>query len=47
MQQTLEQIRAEALQRLQTAVDREAVQALNVHFLGRKGVLTQFLQGPF
>lgn len=44
MQQTLEQIRAEALQRLQTAVDREAVQALNVHLLGRKGVLTQFLR---
>jgi phenylalanyl-tRNA synthetase alpha chain len=44
VQQTLEQIRTDALKRLQAAEDREAVQALNVQFLGRKGALTQFLR---
>jgi phenylalanyl-tRNA synthetase alpha chain len=44
VQQPLEQIRADALGRLEAAADDDAVQALNVHFLGRKGVLTQFLR---
>jgi phenylalanyl-tRNA synthetase alpha chain len=44
VQQPLEQIRAEALEWIQAAADSEAVQALSVHFLGRKGVLTQFLR---
>ncbi len=44
MQQPLEVIRAEALERLQAAADNDAVQALSVQYLGRKGVLTRFLR---
>ena len=41
---TLEQIRAEAFEALEAASDSDAVQALSVRFLGRKGALTQFLR---
>jgi phenylalanyl-tRNA synthetase alpha chain len=41
---TLEQIRNEAFAALKTAADSDALQALNVRYLGRKGELTQFLR---
>ena len=44
MEPTLEQIRNEAVAALEAAADDEALQALNVRYLGRKGVLTQFLR---
>ena len=44
MEPTLEQIRAEAFEALEAASDSDAVQALSVRFLGRKGALTQFLR---
>ncbi len=44
MEPTLEQIRNESFAALEAAADEEALQALNVCYLGRKGVLTQFLR---
>ncbi len=44
MEPNLEQIRTEAFASLEAVSDAEALQALNVRYLGRKGVLTQFLR---
>lgn len=41
---TLEQIREEAISELQSSTDAEAVKSLSVRYLGRKGVVTQYLR---
>jgi phenylalanyl-tRNA synthetase alpha chain len=40
----LDQIYAHALEDVQAAVDEKSIQALSVKYLGRKGVITQFLR---
>ncbi|MEZ4527856.1 MAG: phenylalanine--tRNA ligase subunit alpha [Desulfobacterales bacterium] len=42
--ETIEQIKKEALGELRTASDPEQIRALSVRYLGRKGILTQFLR---
>ncbi len=42
--ENIEQIKAAALEGLGKASDPEQIKALSVHYLGRKGVLTQFLR---
>lgn len=44
MEKTIEQIHQEALNELEAASEAEAVQALSVRYLGRKGAITQFLR---
>ena len=44
MKSTLEQICTEALAAIEAAADLEALEALNTHYLGRKGLLTQYLR---
>ena len=44
MDKTIEQIQAEAINALAQATDREAVNTLSVQYLGRKGIVTQFLR---
>ena len=44
MEKTIEQIHQEALNELEAASEAEAVQALSVGYLGRKGAVTQFLR---
>ncbi len=44
MEKTIEQIYQEALNELEAASEAEAVQALSVRYLGRKGVITSFLR---
>ncbi|MGD2028589.1 MAG: phenylalanine--tRNA ligase subunit alpha, partial [Desulfobacterales bacterium] len=44
MEKTLEQIKKEALKELEAASDRESIKALSVRYLGRKGVVTQYLR---
>lgn len=44
MEKTIEQIHQEALNELEAASEAEAVQALSVRYLGRKGTVTQFLR---
>jgi phenylalanyl-tRNA synthetase alpha chain len=44
VKETIEQIHQEALNELETASDTEAVQALSVRYLGRKGIITSFLR---
>ena len=44
MEKTLEQIKKEALKQLEAASDRESIKALSVRYLGRKGVVTQYLR---
>lgn len=44
MEKTIEQIQEEALAALQTADDLDQVQSLSVRYLGKKGLLTQFLR---
>ncbi len=44
MKKTIEQIHQEALNELEAASEAEAVQALSVRYLGRKGVITSFLR---
>ncbi len=41
---TLEQIREEAISELDASADVEAVKSLSVRYLGRKGIVTQFLR---
>jgi phenylalanyl-tRNA synthetase alpha chain len=41
---TINQIYSEAVQEIETAVTTDAVQSLNTKYLGRKGVVTQFLR---
>ncbi len=44
MGNSVEHIYQEALQELKTAADRQAVEDIRVRYLGRKGVITQFLR---
>ncbi|MCP4108908.1 MAG: phenylalanine--tRNA ligase subunit alpha [Desulfobacteraceae bacterium] len=44
MEKTIDQIREEALKELESASDHEKIKALSVHYLGRKGAVTQFLR---
>ena len=44
MNKDIEQIHEEALKELETASDQESIEALSVHYLGRKGLVTQFLR---
>ena len=44
MDNAIDQIYQEALQALQAATDRQAVEDIRVRYLGRKGVITQFLR---
>ncbi len=43
-QETLEQLRQEALEAVKTAQDEKALEAVRVRYLGRKGALTQVLK---
>ena len=44
MNTSIDQIYQEALEALKAAADSQAVQEISVRFLGRKGVVTQFLR---
>jgi phenylalanyl-tRNA synthetase alpha chain len=44
LEKTLEQINKEALKELEAASDSESIKALSVRYLGRKGVVTQYLR---
>lgn len=44
MEKTIEQIHEDALKELEGASDGNTVEALSVHYLGRKGIVTQFLR---
>ena len=44
MEKTIEQIEEDALSELAAAADTEAVNALSIRYLGRKGQITQFLR---
>ena len=44
MEKTIEQIYEDALTELEGAGDGNAVEALSVRYLGRKGIVTQFLR---
>ncbi len=44
MEKTIEQIQQEALKELESAGDAESVKTISIKYLGRKGVVTQFLR---
>jgi phenylalanyl-tRNA synthetase alpha chain len=44
MDETIDQIYRQALQELEATKDRQAMQEISVRYLGRKGILTQFLR---
>lgn len=44
MERDIERIKAQALEAVEAASDAEALQAVSVKYLGRKGVITQFLR---
>ncbi len=44
MENKIEHIKNEAVKELATASDKESIKALSVRYLGRKGVITQFLR---
>ncbi len=44
VENTIEHIKNEAVKELATASDKESIKALSVRYLGRKGVITQFLR---
>jgi len=44
MDKSIEQIKAEALQELEAASDPKMVDAVSIRYLGRKGILTQYLR---
>ncbi len=44
MVETIDKIYRQALQELEAAKDRQAMQEISVRYLGRKGILTQFLR---
>ena len=44
MDRSIEDIKDEALEAIQSADDRQAVEAVSTQYLGRKGVITQFLR---
>ncbi|MBN1930342.1 MAG: phenylalanine--tRNA ligase subunit alpha [Desulfobacterales bacterium] len=44
MEKTIEQIYVDALKQLKTASDPESIKSLSIHYIGRKGIVTQFLR---
>jgi phenylalanyl-tRNA synthetase alpha chain len=44
VEKTIEQIKEEALKSLETASDTESIRSLSVRYLGRKGLVTQYLR---
>ena len=44
MEKTIEQIEKEALEELEAASNKESIQALTVKYIGRKGLVTQYLR---
>lgn len=44
MKKTIEQIKEDALKELEAASDIESINALSIRYLGRKGVVTQYLR---
>ena len=44
MTQSIEQIKSDALAELEAAADKDALQAISVKYVGRKGKVTQFLR---
>jgi phenylalanyl-tRNA synthetase alpha chain len=44
LDKSIDQIYQEALQELKAAADRQAVQEISIRYLGRKGIITQFLR---
>jgi phenylalanyl-tRNA synthetase alpha chain len=44
LEKTIEQIQQEALKELESAGDAESVKTISIKYLGRKGVVTQFLR---
>ena len=44
MGQDIDQIKAQGLKELEVAADDEAIKALSIRYLGRKGKVTQFLR---
>ena len=44
MEKSIEQIKEEALKELEAASDTESIKAISVRYLGRKGLVTQFLR---
>ena len=44
VEKTIDQIQAEALGELKKALDKDAVEALSIKYLGRKGIITKFLR---
>lgn len=44
MEKTIEQICAEAFREIETADSKESLNAISVKYLGRKGIITQFLR---
>jgi len=44
LEKTIEQIKKQALKELEAASDSESIKALSVRYLGRKGVVTQYLR---
>ena len=44
MDKSIDQINREALRELENAVDRQAVQEISIRYLGRKGIITQYLR---
>ncbi len=44
MNKTIEQIKEDALKEIEAAKDPESIKALSVRYLGRKGLVTQFLR---
>lgn len=44
MEKTIEQIHQDALKELESAYDAESIKAISIRYLGRKGVVTQFLR---
>ncbi|HSQ84266.1 MAG TPA: hypothetical protein VLM43_06020, partial [Desulfobacterales bacterium] len=44
LEKTIEQIHQDALKELEFASDAESIKAISIRYLGRKGVVTQFLR---
>ena len=44
MENTIDQICTEALREIETAISKDSLNAISVKYLGRKGIVTQFLR---
>ena len=44
MSKSIEQIQTEALEALRSASDHKTIDAISVRYIGRKGIITQFLR---